>query len=80
MTTQPSTRFIGVLPPEALTARVRRWQAALEHSITTPHVTLKAPGQWSAEQLAACRQAAATFALSRRRWAASEPSANASSF
>ncbi|ULH16261.1 2'-5' RNA ligase family protein [Deinococcus sp. KNUC1210] len=42
--------------------RVKQWQAALGHVITTPHITLKAPGQWTAAQLAACRSSAAACA------------------
>ncbi|GGQ94815.1 2'-5' RNA ligase family protein [Deinococcus ruber] len=62
MTAAPTTMFIGVLPPDPLVVRVRQWQAALNHVITTPHITLKAPGQWSAAQLAACRSSVATCA------------------
>lgn len=53
------TFFIGVVPPAALAERVLAWQARLEHAITAPHVTLKAPGQFSEVQLAACERACA---------------------
>ena len=53
------TFFVGVVPPPALTERVLAWQARLEHVITAPHVTLKAPGQFSESQLAACERACA---------------------
>ncbi|WP_310583132.1 hypothetical protein [Deinococcus sp.] len=35
---------MGVLPPPELSARILAWQRALGHVITTPHITLKAPG------------------------------------
>lgn len=50
------TFFLGVLPPPVLSARILAWQRALGHVITAPHVTLKAPGHLSAEQLLACRE------------------------
>jgi 2'-5' RNA ligase len=49
------TFFIGVPPAPELSARIFRWQHTLEHVITVPHITLKAPGQLSAAQVAACR-------------------------
>jgi len=53
------TYFVGIVPPAALTERVLAWQARLEHVVTAPHVTLKAPGQFSGAQLTACEQACA---------------------
>ena len=48
--------FIGALPPAPLSARITDWQQALAHTITAPHVTLKAPGHLSAAQLDACAE------------------------
>ena len=48
--------FVGVLPPPELSARILAWQRALGHVITTPHVTLKAPGGLNAQQALACRE------------------------
>ena len=48
--------FVGVLPPPELSARILAWQRALGHVITTPHVTLKAPGELNAQQALACRE------------------------
>lgn len=58
MTAAP-TFFVGVLPPADLAGRVLAWQARLEHVVTAPHVTLKAPGQFSGARLAACERACA---------------------
>lgn len=49
--------FVGLLPPPALADQIVTWQRRLEHDITVPHVTLKAPAHLSAEQLAACQRA-----------------------
>ena len=48
--------FVGVLPPPELSARILAWQRALDHLITAPHVTLKAPGKLNAQQTLACRE------------------------
>ena len=48
--------FVGVLPPPELSARILAWQRALGHVITTPHITLKAPGGLNAQQALACRE------------------------
>ena len=48
--------FVGVLPPPELSARILAWQRALDHLITAPHVTLKAPGGLNAQQTLACRE------------------------
>ncbi len=50
------TFFVGTLPPPALSVRISDWQARLEHVITAPHVTLKAPGQYRAAPLTAFGQ------------------------
>ena len=51
--------FIGIEPPHAVKERVLGWQATFEHSITAPHVTLKAPGQLTPAQRLACRETVA---------------------
>ena len=48
--------FVGVLPPPKLSARILAWQRALDHLITAPHVTLKAPGGLNVQQTLACRE------------------------
>ena len=50
------TFFVGALPPVALSRQVTAWQGRLNHVVTAPHITLKAPGRYSAEQLDGFRQ------------------------
>jgi 2'-5' RNA ligase len=49
--------FVGAVPPDPLSAWISGWQLDLAHVVTSPHVTLKAPGHLNAAQLAACAEA-----------------------
>ncbi|AWN22072.1 hypothetical protein DKM44_01475 [Deinococcus irradiatisoli] len=69
MTAPASTFFIGIVPPPPFAARVRAWQAKLNHDVPEPHVTLLAPApvpeaRWHAvAALVATRRTAAEVRL-----------------